>query len=218
MKVTGGCAWALLIMTTVGQPRAVAVIKLLVCTEQTQPTQPRPSALLFTGGTPAIRQQAAQPTQPKSVGCHELQHASPGVLATIIRSPSTNTRGYKLVIHDDGSNTAEIGGVRFANHTEPPPMQQFAPATVATKSLRRLFTQIGDVSKIPCGVCVKSASFGTRTQISYAGKTSGDLQCIRQQTSGSDQKLLEASEELSRLVGTILGQLKIDDRRLGSAH
>jgi hypothetical protein len=83
--------------------------------------------------------------------------------------------------------------------------------------LRRLLTGIGDVSRIPTGVCPKSVSFGTRTQIEYAGKTSGDLQCIRQQASGGDQALLQASEDLGRFVRTTLSQLKIDDRRVSSA-
>ena len=78
----------------------------------------------------------------------------------------------------------------------------------------RLLTEIGDVSKIPTGGCAKSVSFGTRTQITYAGKTSGDLQCIRQQASDGDQAPLRAYEDLGRFVQTTLGQLKINDRRI----
>jgi hypothetical protein len=52
----------------------------------------------------------------------------------------------------------------------------------------------------------------------YAGKTSGDLQCIRQQASGGDQALLQASEDLGRLVQTTLSQLKITDRRIISTQ
>src|SRR5580658_5113575 len=76
--------------------------------------------------------------------------------------------------------------------------------------------EIGDVSKIPTGGCAKSASFGTHTQITYGSKTSGDLQCIRQQAPDGDHAPLQASEDLGRFVQKTLGQLKINDRRIGS--
>jgi hypothetical protein len=82
--------------------------------------------------------------------------------------------------------------------------------------LRRLLTEIGDVSRIPTGSCAKSVSFGTRTQINYAAKTSGDLQCIRQRASGVDQAPLQASEALRAFVQKTLGQLKINDSRIRS--
>jgi hypothetical protein len=96
--------------------------------------------------------------------------------------------------------------------------REFPPGTIDTRKLRRLLTEVVDVSRIPTGGCAKSASFGTRTQIAYAGKTSGDLQCIRQQASGGDQALLQASEDLGRFVQTTLSQLKISDGRIGSTQ
>jgi len=122
------------------------------------------------------------------------------------------------VISNDGSATAEIRGASSALRTEPSRSQQFPPGAIDTKTLRRLLTEIGDVSKIPTGGCAKSVSFGTRTQITYGSKTSGDLQCIRQQASNSDQAPQQASEDLGRFVQTTLGQLKINDRRIGSNH
>jgi hypothetical protein len=139
-----------------------------------------------------------------------------GDLANITQSRSTNTRGYKVVIHNDGSAKVEISGASFAFRVEPPQSQLFPPGTIDTKTMRRLLAEIGDVSRIPSGGCAKSASFGTRTQITYAGRISGDLQCIRQQESASDQTPLQASEDLSRFVQTTLIQLKIDDRRTSS--
>jgi hypothetical protein len=137
-------------------------------------------------------------------------------LATIIQSGSTNTRGYTVVIHNDGSATAEIGSANVGLRTEPAQSQQFPPGTIDTKTLRRLLVEIGDVSKIPAGGCAKPVSFGTRTQITYASKTSGDLKCIRQQASGVDQAPLKASENLGGFVQTTLGRLKINDRRIES--
>ena len=159
--------------------------------------------------TPSEGQSTATPGQ-------EMKQGVEGDLATIVKSRSTNTRGYELVIHQDGSATAEISGATVAFRVDPPRSQQFPPGTIDTKTLRRLLADIGDVSKIPSGGCAKSASFGTRTQITYAGKTSGDLQCIRRQASDGDQAPLQASEDLSRFVQTTLGQLKINDRRISS--
>ncbi len=140
-----------------------------------------------------------------------------GDLASIIQSGSTNTRPYKVVIHTDGSATAEIGGTSSAVRIEPPRLQQFPPGTVDTKTLLRLLTEIADVSKIPTRNCAKSVSFGTRTEISYAGKTSGDLECIRNDASEGDQANLQVSGELSKFVQTTLRQLKANVSRLSSA-
>jgi hypothetical protein len=136
-----------------------------------------------------------------------------GILATITQSRSTNTLGYEVVIHNDGSASAKIGGTSFAH---PSRSQEFPPGTIDTDTLRNLLTYVGDVSKIPTADCPKSASFGTRTQITYESKTSGDLQCIRKQASDGDKATMQASEYLGAFVQTTLGQLKINDRRIGA--
>jgi hypothetical protein len=161
----------------------------------------------------AIRSEDHQAT---TTTTREMNPGVESILAFITQSGSTNSRGYKVVIHNDGSATVAIDGTGFALRTEPSRSQQFPPGTIDTDTLRRLLTQIGDVSRIPTGSCAKSVSFGTRTQITYASKTSGDLQCIRQQVSDGDHAPLQASEDLGRFVQTTLGQLKINDRRIGS--
>jgi hypothetical protein len=177
-------------------------------------------ALAFAGllqGSPAPVHQAFTPeNRATAMEGQEMKQGDESNLATIIQSRSTNTRGYKVVIHNDGSATAEISVDSTAARIEPPPSQQFPPGTIDTRTLQRLLTEIGDVSRIPTGGCAKSVSFGTRTQITYAGKTSGDLQCIRRQASGGDQATLQASEDLGRFVQTTLSQLKINDRRVNS--
>jgi hypothetical protein len=168
-----------------------------------------------SGAQPPIRSEDHQATATTE---QEMKQGVESILAIITQSGSTNSRGYKVVIHNDGSATAEIGGANFGLRTEPSRSQQFPPGTIDTKTLRRLLIQIGDVSRIPTGSCAKSVSFGTRTQITYASKTSGDLQCIRQQVSDGDHAKLQASEDLGRFVQTTLGQLKINDRRIGSNY
>ncbi len=141
------------------------------------------------------------------------QETQPGVaevLATIMQSGCTNTCAYNVAINVDGSAAAGAIGATHSLVTE----QKFPAGTVDTETLRNLLAQIGDVSRIPTGTCPKPASFATTTRITYAGKTSGDLQCIQQPESGGDQALVHESEQLARLVLTILVQLKFDDRRV----
>ena len=126
-----------------------------------------------------------------------------GDLATIIESRSTNTASYRILIHNDGSATKESDG----RLDVPPGSQDFPPSTVDTKTLRFLLTQIGDVSKIPTGPCPKSASCGTTTEISYAGKISGDLQSIPWYDSAVDPTQKEADEDLLKFVRTTETQL-----------
>jgi hypothetical protein len=178
-----------------------------------------PLVLVLAGllpDNPAAAQQANVPENHQATATAKQETDAKDILATIIQSRSTNTSDYTIVIHDDGSATAEIGGASSALPTEPSRTQEFPPGAIDTKTLRRLLTEIGDVSKIPIGGCAKSASFGTRTQLTYASKTSGDLQCIRQQASDVDQATLQASQDLGRFVQSTLGQLKINVGRTGS--
>ena len=181
-----------------------------------------PMILAFAGLFQSNPPAAPQATKPESQGTaaagQETKRQVEENLATIIQSSSTNTRAYKVLIHNDGSATAEISSGASFLRVEPSRLQEFPPGTIDTKALRRLLTEIGDVSKIPTGGCAKSVSFGTRTQIEYAGKTSGDLQCIRQGASGGDQTPLQASEDLGKFVQTTLSQLKINDRRSSSTQ
>jgi len=164
----------------------------------------------------------AAPVAPESqvpaMSGHEVKSEAKDDLATILQSGSTNTRAYKVVIHHDGSATAEISGATSLRQSEPARSQQFPPGTINTRTLRHLLKEVGDVSKIPTGACPKSVSFGTRTQITYAGKTSGDLQCVRPPESGDDRASVEASKELSKFVQTTLSQLKVNDRRVSSTQ
>jgi hypothetical protein len=178
-------------------------------------------ALTFAGlpqSNPATPRPVTPDGQATPAAGQETEHGVEGNLATILQSGSTNTRGYKVVIHNDGSATAEISGAPAIRKSEPARSQQFPPGTINTKTLRRLLAEIGDVGKIPTGGCAKSASFGTRTEITYAGKTSGDLQCVRQQASGGDEAPLQASKELSKFVQTTLIQLKVNDKRISSTR
>jgi hypothetical protein len=171
------------------------------------------AVLMITGllQIPAASQQVAPPansatqTQDSAAGTQQTT----GEIATIIQSRSTNTPGFRLMIHDDGSATEE--STNFGpNHPSKTLAQvhRYSPGTIDVQTLRHLLTRIGDVSRIPTGFCPKSVSFGTRTQISYQGKLSGDLQCIRG-GQGVDQSLLQPSLELSKFVQNVVKQVKV---------
>jgi hypothetical protein len=168
--------------------------------------------LLASAGLLPCSPRASQRASASPATAAADQETKPGVggdSATITQSGSTNTVGYNLVIHSDGSAAVMTSGSTHALVVR----RGYPPETIDTKKLLRLLTAIGDVSRIPIGVCMKSPSFGTTTRISYAGKVSGDLQCIQHQASGGDEALLQSSEDLAAFVQTILNQLKIDTRR-----
>ena len=73
-----------------------------------------PLVLEFAGllpNNPAAAQQANTPENRRATAAaeQEMKQSVEGILATIVQSRSTNTRGYKVVIHNDGRATAEIG-------------------------------------------------------------------------------------------------------------
>jgi hypothetical protein len=135
------------------------------------------------------------------------------VIAAILQSGSTNTRGYVVTIYNDGSAIAEPNAAATPADSSPSQIQQFPAGTIDASRLKSLLTQIGDVSTIPTGRCAKSASFGTRTQISYNAKTSGDLQCVRGLESGTQAPLIRLSEELRQQVRDVLKSLNVNTRR-----
>jgi hypothetical protein len=117
---------------------------------------------------------------------------------------STTSVTYHVAVQDDGSATATIIGSEF----ELGRTQQFPAGTIDTSMLLFLLTEIGDVSRIPAEPCPTPFPLGkTTTEISYAGKTSGNLLSI--QTSCGDKALLRASEGLARFVRKVLNKLDI---------
>jgi len=161
--------------------------------------------------TPKLNPQAPAPESQATAPSSNKKPKAARTLATIIQSGSTNTRPYKVRIRRDGSATIELGG------SNAPPSKELPANTVDAKRLRQLLREVRDVTKIPAGRCAKSVSFGTSTQISYAGKTSGDLQCVRTAASAeADNSNLQAGHELSKFVQTALQELKVNASRIGS--
>jgi hypothetical protein len=110
--------------------------------------------------------------------------------AVIRNSGSTNTSGYTIVVHpDDSADVIQQGTVRHVTLAEPQAKWLFAK-----------LKEDGPLPSLGAGHCMKSASFGTSTSISYEGASTPDLSCPSS----------DASRELSRTVGVIVTQLGVN--------
>ncbi len=119
-----------------------------------------------------------------------------GVLAEITNSGSTNTPGSTLAINRDGSGTLtyqkgteEERFRRYVNKT-------FPAGTFESSELENILTQIKDVGTVPNHDCLKSASFGSTTTITYQGKTSGDISCL----SNEDAKIFQDLKDVVQRI------------------
>ena len=122
--------------------------------------------------------------------------ATPAVLpaasptdVVVNNSGATNMRGYTVVIHPDGSADVLQAG-------------KLTHAIVPHPQIAWLYAKLGDdapLGETIAGRCMRSASFGTTTRVSYHGETSGDLGC------GGGP----AVTELKRTIGVIVAQLGI---------
>jgi len=87
--------------------------------------------------------------------------------AVIHNSGSTNAAGYTIVLHPDATAELLQNGSTVAK-------------TVAKAQAAKLFDELhaaGRLDALPIGHCMRSASFGSTTTVTYAGHTSGDLGC-----------------------------------------
>ena len=138
--------------------------------------------------------QPAAETTPASVRGRmpPLPPSSPPVppgAAVIRNSGSTNSAAYTLVIAPDGAAT--FGGD-----------DGYTRKTVAAAQTRWLFSRLaaaGPLESLGLQHCMKSASFGTSTTITWNGSTSGDVSCSAD----------PASRELMRTITVIAAQLAI---------
>jgi hypothetical protein len=106
--------------------------------------------------------------------------ATSGDSAVIVNSGSTNTMGYKISISPDGSGTVTLQGRTGTPSGKP---KSFTlPAAAAT----RFFGDLAAARKenAPPIPCMKSASFSSKTQITWEGWTSPDLECPQKTSAG----------------------------------
>ncbi|HYL26651.1 MAG TPA: hypothetical protein VEW74_02390 [Candidatus Nitrosotalea sp.] len=98
--------------------------------------------------------------------------ASPPQSAVIVNSGSTNTSGYTIKLSSDGKGSLIVqprGGKAGA------PKSFSVPAATATKFFSDLAAaRKANLATVPC---MKSASFGSSTHVTWQGWTSPDLSC-----------------------------------------
>ncbi len=98
--------------------------------------------------------------------------AVPGVPKTsgealIVNSGSTNRAGYRLRVYAAGWTALQQGDV---------PIRKRVPGAL----IKHFFADLaaaGALDKLPAPNCMKSASFGSSTQVGYRGAMSPDLEC-----------------------------------------
>jgi hypothetical protein len=107
------------------------------------------------------------------------QGAARALVATIVQSLSTNSSEVDVAVYSDASADRTLGPSRphGTKSLDATPKIYDANSPEVAAFLSHL-AEVGDVSAIPCGQCLKSTSFGTVTTVSVDGATSGDLQCL----------------------------------------
>jgi hypothetical protein len=113
-----------------------------------------------TAPAAAVASPSASAASPTGAGANARDAVS------IVNSGSTNFAGYELQVRSNGDLVSGPGsGAR----------RRVSPALA-----RRLFADLlaaGPLGRLTAGSCMKSASFGTWTRITYRGETSPDLSC-----------------------------------------
>jgi hypothetical protein len=87
--------------------------------------------------------------------------------ALIVNSGSTNRAGYRLRVYATGWTALQQGDV---------PIRKRVPPAL----IKRFFADLraaGPLDRLPAAHCMKSASFGSSTQVGYRGAMSPDLSC-----------------------------------------
>ncbi|MBV9263370.1 MAG: hypothetical protein JO324_03540 [Candidatus Eremiobacteraeota bacterium] len=99
--------------------------------------------------------------------------ATPQATAVIVNSGSTNSHGYKITLAADGAGTAALAN-RDGSVAGPVKSFRIAPQAAAT-----FFADLDAArkSKTPAVGCMKSASFGSFTHVTWDGWQSPDLDC-----------------------------------------
>jgi len=93
--------------------------------------------------------------------------------ALIVNSGSTNTVGYKISLWSDG--TASVTTQRRDGSAASTPKSFNVPSATTARFFSNLAAaRAGNVVSVPC---MKSASFGTTTHVTWHGWTSPDLDC-----------------------------------------
>jgi hypothetical protein len=121
--------------------------------------------------------------------------------AAIVDSGSTNTNGFRIVVEPLGRTQSMIVPRGPQSHAGEPPAA--TTGTIPDMLARRLYSDLDaawPLSSLPPQHCFKSASFGTRLTIEFAGQTTPDLSCSRI-TNPSVRALAKDAREIIEAAG-----------------
>jgi hypothetical protein len=108
---------------------------------------------------------------------------------TIRNTGSTNFGGYTIVVHASGAADVTVDG-------------ETQPKTLPAPQTKWLFQKVlasTPLDTMPSAGCMKSASFGAVTTVSYGGTTSPDISCPADAT----------MREIARTVGVVTARLGV---------
>jgi hypothetical protein len=114
---------------------------------------------------------------------------------TIVKSGSTNTAGFQIVVQKNGDAEYTTQARRMVLQRTPAKLQQTIPKELAD----RLFADVAaarPLASLPARLCAKSASFGTRLKIEIGDEESPDLSC----GDGGNTKLHALIEDANKIV------------------
>jgi hypothetical protein len=98
----------------------------------------------------------------------------------VVQSLSTNSSEVDVAVYSDASATRTLGPSRPGGIKSPDATAKtYDAGSPEVAAFLSDLAEIGDVSAIPIGECVKSVSFGTVTTVTVDGARSGDLQCLK---------------------------------------
>jgi hypothetical protein len=126
--------------------------------------------IFFVWLVPASAKQGAAQNQ----NDQDKDGANSPQVAVIENSGSTNTPGYRLIVHASGSAEWAVSRRRHS------PACSRNAGKLPSELTQRFFEdlrQLMPLSKLPVGQCAKSVSFGTTLRVTYQGSTSPDLSC-----------------------------------------
>jgi hypothetical protein len=118
----------------------------------------------------------------------------------IANSGSTNSNAWLLTINQDGSGSIAYQQRGYANGNANPKNATFMAGTFSIGNLTAMLNQI-NVSDVGRGSCAHSVSFGTITTISYGGRTSGDVYCLRPNDSAMHPLYGKVATQVTLLSG-----------------
>jgi hypothetical protein len=126
--------------------------------------------------------------------------ASPPDTAQIVNSGSTNTLGYTIRVSSDGKASLELQGGSAASTPK--------PFTLSADLATRFFADLaaarkGNAVTVPC---MKSASFGTSTHVSWQGWKSPDLSCPPKDSLG--EALVKDIDGIRQAAGVSVAPLR----------